>query len=80
MYHGSSWGHSGVRTARNLGNMAKDPDTFPITEGEELARLRVWSRVKLGMAAHHRRRIRQAFFAGMAGSFITGIIMLLLVL
>jgi len=73
-------GSSGVRTAGNLDNMAKDPDTFPVTEGEELARLRVWSRVKTGMAAHHRRRIRQAFFAGMAGSFVTGIITLLLVL
>ncbi len=64
----------------NLDNMAKDPDTFPITEGEELARLRVWPRVKRGMAAQHRRRIRHAFFAGMAGALVTGIVALVLVL
>jgi hypothetical protein len=69
-----------MRTARNLETMVNEASNLPVTESEEQARLRVWERVRLGIAADHRRRIRQAMLAGMAGAFITGIVLLLVLL
>ncbi len=58
--------------------MLQDRDHIPHTATEDLARKRVWVRVKLGMAAEGRRRRRRASLALIVGAFATTAVMLLL--
>jgi hypothetical protein len=45
-------------------------------EKEDLARLRVWARVQLGMAADRRRRRRRASLAAICGAVITTVLVM----